>query len=264
MSLLQMSMRGAVVILAVIINPDITAEQTAKKDVFILWGIALFRLTVPFSVFSELSVYSLLRRNPGIAKVMDERAYDGQEVSGRQDDPGRMDASQAEDMPDAEGASDMEAASDRNTSDRPILDGTASGRSDLKWMTIWLAAHSMKRRIEIRQSGRISAPLTYGLIAPVILMPETMKWEEGRELSYVLEHEFVHIRRLDGATKFFLTVGLCIHWFNPLVWAMYMLANRDLELSCDETVVRRFGEDTRACYARTLIHMEEKKSALIP
>lgn len=121
----------------------------------------------------------------------------------------------------------------------------------------WLAAHSMKRRIEIRQSGRISAPLTYGLIAPVILMPETTKWEEGRELSYVLEHEFVHIRRLDGATKFFLTVGLCIHWFNPLVWAMYMLANRDLELSCDETVVRRFGEDTRACYARTLRALSE-------
>ena len=92
-------------------------------------------------------------------------------------------------------------------------------------------------------------------------MPETTKWEEGRELPYVLEHEFVHIRRLDGATKFVLIVGLCIHWFNPLVWAMYVLANRDLELSCDETVVRRFGEDSRACYTRTLIHMEEKKSA---
>lgn len=258
MSLLQMSMRGAVIILAVIIIRALLLDKLPKKTFLFLWGIALFRLTVPFSVSSELSVYSLLQRNPGIAKVMDERAYDGQEVSGRQDDPGRMDASQAEDMPD------MEAASDRNTSDRPILDGTASGRSDLKWMTIWLAAHSMKRRIEIRQSGRISAPLTYGLISPVILMPETTKWEEGRELSYVLEHEFVHIRRLDGATKFFLTVGLCIHWFNPLVWAMYMLANRDLELSCDETVVRRFGEDARACYARTLIHMEEKKSALIP
>ena len=310
MSLLQMSMRGSVIILAVIMIRALLLDKLPKKTFLFLWGIALFRLTVPFSVSSELSVYSLLQRNPGIAKVMDERVYDGQEVSGRQDDSGRMDASQAEDMPDAEGitesmpdaegTSDREAASDRNTSDRPILEGTALGRSDLKWMTIWLigflvcagyfilsylkwrrefrfstavtheeaarwlAAHSMKRRIEIRQSGRISAPLTYGLIVPVILMPETTKWEEGRELPYVLEHEFVHIRRLDGATKFVLIVGLCIHWFNPLVWAMYVLANRDLELSCDETVVRRFGEDSRACYTRTLIHMEEKKSALIP
>lgn len=283
MSLLQMSMRGSVIILAVIIIRALLLDKLPKKTFLFLWGIALFRLTVPFSVSSELSVYSLLQRNPGIAEVMDERAYDGQEVSGRQDDPDRMDVSP-----------------DRNTSNRPILEGTASGGSDLKWMTIWmtgfwvcagyfilsylkwrrefrfstavtheaadrwLAAHSMKRRIEIRQSGRISAPLTYGLIVPVILMPETTKWEEGTELSYVLEHEFVHIRRLDGAAKFVLTVGLCIHWFNPLVWAMYVLANRDLELSCDETVVRRFGEDARACYARTLIHMEEKKSALIP
>ena len=90
MSLLQMSMRGSVIILAVIMIRALLLDKLPKKTFLFLWGIALFRLTVPFSVSSELSVYSLLQRNPGIAKVMDERAYDGQEVSGRQDDPGRM------------------------------------------------------------------------------------------------------------------------------------------------------------------------------
>lgn len=57
---------------------------------------------------------------------------------------------------------------------------------------------------------------------------------------------------------------LCVHWFNPLVWAMYILANRDIELSCDEAVVRLFGENTKAAYARTLISMEETRSGLAP
>ena len=57
---------------------------------------------------------------------------------------------------------------------------------------------------------------------------------------------------------------LCVHWFNPLVWVMYVLANRDIELSCDEAVVRLFGENTKAAYARTLISMEETRSGLAP
>lgn len=294
MSLLQMSIRGSVIILAVIIVRALLLNKLPKKTFLVLWGIALFRLTVPFSVSSELSVCSLLQRSTNIVKVMEEGAYDGQKVSGLQDASGGTDAWEAKDVPETE------AAPDRNIFGRAALGGAASGRTDLKWLAVWLAgflacagyfilsylkwrrefrfstavtheeaarwlaAHSLKRRIEIRQSGRISAPLTYGLISPVILLPETTKWEESRELSYVLEHEFIHIRRLDGAVKIFLTFVVCIHWFNPLVWVMYVLANRDLELSCDETVVRRFGEDTRASYARTLINMEEKKSALMP
>jgi YD repeat-containing protein len=59
-------------------------------------------------------------------------------------------------------------------------------------------------------------------------------------------------------------VTLCVHWFNPLVWVMYVLANRDLELSCDESVIRLFGENTKSAYARTLISMEETRSGLRP
>ena len=65
-------------------------------------------------------------------------------------------------------------------------------------------------------------------------------------------------------TKLVLTAALCIHWFNPLVWFMYLLANRDMELSCDEAVVRRFGEENKSAYARMLIRMEKTKSGLTP
>lgn len=128
----------------------------------------------------------------------------------------------------------------------------------------WLSSHQLKREISIRQSSRFSVPLTYGVLRPVILMPTSTDWENTKALQYVFAHEYVHIRRFDSITKLVLITGLCVHWFNPLVWAMYVLANRDIELSCDEAVVRLFGENTKAAYARSLISMEETRSGLTP
>lgn len=91
-----------------------------------------------------------------------------------------------------------------------------------------------------------------------------MDWSDEKQLQYIFAHEYAHIRRFDAVTKLFLTAALCIHWFNPLVWAMYILSNRDIELSCDEAVVRSFGETIKSSYARILVSMEEKKSAFTP
>ena len=120
----------------------------------------------------------------------------------------------------------------------------------------WLQSHPLRRTIAIRQSGRISSPLTFGVLRPVILVPKKTDWTDETALRYVLEHEFVHIQRFDVLSKLLLIAAVCVHRFNPLVWVMYVLANRDLELSCDETVLRRFGGDVRAAYARVLIRME--------
>lgn len=128
----------------------------------------------------------------------------------------------------------------------------------------WYAAHPLKRRLSVRQSDMISSPLSYGVLRPVILVPKTADWSDTRSLSYVLEHEYIHIQHFDTLTKLLITAALCIHWFNPLVWVMYLLFNRDIELSCDETVLRRFGENTKSDYAMTLICMEETKSGLAP
>lgn len=127
----------------------------------------------------------------------------------------------------------------------------------------WQRMHRIRRRVSIRRSECVSTPLTYGMIKPVILLPKNVEWDDG-QLFYVLEHEFVHIRRFDMATKLILAAVLCIHWFNPLVWIMYSLFNRDLEISCDEEVIRHFGEEKKSGYARTLISMEEKKAGFIP
>lgn len=57
---------------------------------------------------------------------------------------------------------------------------------------------------------------------------------------------------------------VCVHWFNPFVWVLYFLFNRDIELACDENVVHRLGQESRSSYARILINMEAAKSGLAP
>lgn len=121
----------------------------------------------------------------------------------------------------------------------------------------WLAARRLRRNIQVRTSDRIAAPLTYGVARPVVLLPSGMEWTDKAALSCILEHEYQHIRRFDTPRKALLAAALCLHWFNPLVWVLYVLSNRDMELACDEAVTAQ-GVD-RAEYAQTLLSMEEQR-----
>lgn len=128
----------------------------------------------------------------------------------------------------------------------------------------WLKEQKLIRSIQIRQSDIIKAPLTYGVLKPVILLPKTTDWQDEINLQYVLTHELIHIRRFDVLIKWLLVIALCIHWFNPLVWTMYILANRDIELACDEATVKAFGEKAKPSYALALIKLEESKNVFFP
>jgi beta-lactamase regulating signal transducer with metallopeptidase domain len=135
-------------------------------------------------------------------------------------------------------------------------------RSDT--ITLWLDKHPLRRKIQIRQSDRIKTPLTYGVFHPVILLPKNFGWTDEIYLNIVLTHEYVHIRQWDTLKKLVLTAAVCVHWFNPFVWIMYLLANRDVELSCDEKTVHGLGENIKTVYAMTLIELEEQKNRFTP
>jgi beta-lactamase regulating signal transducer with metallopeptidase domain len=133
-------------------------------------------------------------------------------------------------------------------------------------ITTWMMNHTLRRHIQIRQSDRIQTPLTYGIIRPIILLPKGTEQLDELHLQFILTHEYVHIRRFDALTKLVFIAALCVHWFNPLVWIMVMLANRDLELSCDETVIRLSGGSTKlkSAYAMTLLDLETEKRSFSP
>ena len=267
MSLLQMSFSGGILILAIIVIRALAINVLSKKTFNALWGISVVRLMIPFSIPSAFSVYSLIGSHaPGnglqAIRVLPIGAS-GQEASMPSSITNAANAVSTWTIVWAAGVlvcavffslAYWKCWKEFQTSLPVGNDFTEN----------WLSVHQQGRRISIRQSGRFSAPLTYGVLHPVILMPISTKWENTDSLAYVLAHEYVHIRRFDSIRKLVLIVVLCVHWFNPLVWVMYILANRDIELSCDEAVVRFFGENTKAAYARALISMEETRSGLTP
>lgn len=128
----------------------------------------------------------------------------------------------------------------------------------------WLAAHPLHRRVCIRSCGLVRSPMTYGLLRPVILVPPDFDWDDRVKAGLMLEHELVHIRRFDVAFKTAPVVAVCLHWLNPLVWVAYVLANRDLELSCDELVLRRLNIRGRTAYATALIDATEARCGQLP
>jgi len=122
----------------------------------------------------------------------------------------------------------------------------------------------LKRKIQLRQSQKIVSLLTYGIVKPVILIPKAFDSDQLNQLEYAFAHEYIHVKRFDCLIKIIVAVVLCIHWFNPLVWVMYVLLNRDIELSCDEKVLELFGEKSISIYALTLIDFAEKQNKIIP
>ena len=273
MSLLQMSFLGTVIILLIVVLRAVLINRLPKKTFLILWWIALIRLLVPFSIKSVTSIYSLLQSiYSDINPVRTAQTTTFLPIHGN--------------MPEI--ANGLSEAMVQRTESISILSVIwLAGLFLCFWffavsyikcyrefrfslpvendiLEAWKEKHPLKRSLSIRQTETIAAPLSYGVIRPVILMPKNTEWKNIYQLRYVLEHEYVHIRRLDMLTKLIMIAAVCIHWFNPLVWVMYILFNRDLELSCDETVVRRFGMDIKSVYATALISMEEKKSGLTP
>ena len=123
----------------------------------------------------------------------------------------------------------------------------------------WLQSQKLLRCVRVRISDEIPSPLTYGLLRPVILLPKNLN---PSSVKYVLAHETSHIRHLDALWKPVLAAALCAHWFNPLAWGMYLLANRDIELACDEAALRRLGEPARRDYAHTLLDLAARQSGL--
>lgn len=272
MSLLQMSIAGAVMILAIVVIRALAVNRLPKKTFLALWGVVLLRLFIPFSLPSVVSIYSLMgwqRTSAGITENGTGGGFAGLFLG---NEATRIAQESASAMP--LGISIWKIIWIAGMLICALVFFTAYIRCfrefqmslpvDNDMSQSWLKEHKLRRTISIRQSDRISSPLTFGVLHPVILMPKKTDWGNEDELKYVLEHEFVHIKRFDILSKLALIAAVCLHWFNPFVWIMYVLANRDIELCCDETVVCRFGRETRASYARVLISMEETKSGFVP
>ncbi len=98
-------------------------------------------------------------------------------------------------------------------------------------------------QILVFTNDEIASPLVCGLFAPKIYLPTRMDFSNTELLRHILCHETMHIRRKDNWIKAVVLVTLCLHWFNPLVWIMSKYLASDLELACDEAVLRHYDKE---------------------
>ena len=285
MNLLELTLQGSVLIGAILLLRLLGRYRLPGWTFRILWGIALARLLIPVALPFPWNVYAGLERllSPEAAQPIPSESgalVQALPVPPASDLPGR-------DMPSAPQEPAWSGAAQTAPMEIPwpailwlagaVLLAVAFVVSYRRSVAVfrtalplthpainrWRQCYPVLRGVPIRRCDRIRSPLTYGLIRPVILLPKGVDCDQ-EEVGYILLHEGTHIKHGDAWWKLFLAAALCVHWFNPLVWCMYVWANRDLERYCDESVVRRCGLEARSEYALTLLKWEERRSGLLP
>lgn len=111
----------------------------------------------------------------------------------------------------------------------------------------------------VYQSEFVTSPFVFGLVNPKVYLPFSLS---GRELTYVIAHEQAHIQRKDHLWKLLGFCVLALYWYHPLLWVAYFLFCRDMELACDERVIKDLGREERADYSQTLLSCSTKQKGL--
>ncbi len=108
-------------------------------------------------------------------------------------------------------------------------------------------------------ADHIDSPFVLGLIKPKIYLPSNLTQTEQ---EFIISHEQTHIKRLDHITRILAFIALSMHWFNPLVWLAFMLSAKDMEISCDEAVIKKMNTKLRADYSEALLKFATTKKLI--
>ena len=265
----NMSLTASVVIVAVLLV-RLLLRRAPKVFSYALWAVVLFRLICPVSVTSAVSLMG------AVGAPVQERTQRTSAVEyvpadiARSSGPPTVTTLPQETLPAINSLAESTVPA-AVTAPEPTAALPLSGPmvvltgAWLAGMALLLAYSAvsmlrLRRRLvgavlladNIYLADHIPSPFVMGLFRPKIYLPSTLK---ETERGYILRHEQYHIRRRDYLVKFLAFLALCVHWFNPLVWVAFVLAGKDMEMSCDEAVVKELGEDIRADYSASLLSL---------
>ncbi len=258
-SVLNMSITASYVALTVIAT-RLLLKKAPKVFCYALWSVVLFRLVCPFSFSSTFSFLSLLHSTneyiPQNIGVMEQPtvnlSVDGANSVINNILPAAAPLASANPM-----GIIMDIAADIWLIIMVIL-LIYSVVSYLK--TKGMVKHAIPIKDNIYETNRISTPFVLGFIHPKIYIPSHITLSE---LPYILQHEQTHIKRLDYLIKPVAFLALILHWFNPLMWLCYSLMSKDMEMSCDESVMKHTDSDIRRNYSQSLLSCSTKQSGLL-
>lgn len=265
-TVLELSWQAGLIALAVMAVRLVLRKKASRRALCMLWALVALRLLLPVSLTVESPV-SLQAEEAPVS-----RAYHTMQEA-RTSVPEEAAPAPAESSGAAAAVVPPEPAAE-----------TVTLRTFARWLPwIWvigmgcMAAYMLLSfiwmRLTLRRAEHIrdnvyrctqwSTPFVLGIIAPCIYVPESVSEED---LPQVLAHERCHIRRWDHVVKPFSFLLLAVNWFNPVLWAAYVLLGRDMENACDEMALKNADAAQRAAYSRALVSCaaQPKMAAVCP
>ena len=259
---LNMSMTGSVVILLVMLS-RLILKRAPKIFSYALWSAVLFRLLCPVAFTAPVSVLNALK--PEVQEASESTSvvyFLPAEVSQNLD----FTFVPAENQSGTEGVKAGE-------SEHTHLDlitvisyvwiigtGTMILYSVIQYIRLrGKLVGAVVYRGNVYRADYIDTPFVMGIFSPKIYLPSVVPMNERK---YIIAHERHHIRRCDHIIKLLAYFALCVHWFNPLAWAAFIQAGKDMEMSCDEAVIRKMGSQIRADYSASLLRLATHKKII--
>lgn len=269
-NLINMSITGGVVILAVLVL-RMLLRKAPKIISYCLWSVVLFRLLCPVSFSLPVSLLKTAGSpavEEGIVHYIPEDILYSETPTENMQTP----ESGKETIDNA-----LPLASEKRSADVVEIGMMIWGGGVLLILTYAvgmlivllgkLRGANLVDREKLRAAGvgslipddiavyekrGLPTPFVLGVIRPKVYLPSGI---DDAELRYILLHEGIHIRRGDHIVKVVSFFTLCLHWFNPLVWAAFFLSGRDMEMACDEAVLHRLGNSVKKDYSASLLNL---------
>src|SRR5690554_824484 len=248
LSVLNMSLTASYVIIFVILA-RLLLKKAPKVISYALWGVVAFRLIIPFSFES---MFSLMPRNTNAVPIPHDIIY--------QKSPQINSGIEVVDSFVNKSLPAPTVGASVNPLQIYVEIGAYIWILGIMVLLIYsvVSALQLKRQLKssqliemnIYEAKNLKTPFVLGLIRPKIYLTVGLN---DTERSYILLHEQTHIHRKDHIIKVLAFLTLSIHWLNPLVWIAFILMSKDMELSCDERVLKEMNEDIKKPYANSLL-----------
>jgi len=257
-SVVNMSITASFAIIAIMLIRFLIRKQP-KIISYVLWSVVLFRLLCPWSLSSRVSVYNSLP--VAETTINGQIVYSIPEISD-EEPPVVQDITVNNEI--------TNNTSDYTNNDNLIVHYNITPDYTVIFSGIWFSGitflivkniislyevksilfFSKKEHDNIYTNDKINTAFVFGVINPGIYLPENLKDEQKK---YIIRHETVHIKRKDYIFKLIGFVAVCLHWFNPLVWLAFRLAEKDMEMACDEAVIKNMNIREKTDYSQTLL-----------
>ncbi len=288
LKILEMSYRASFVIL-IVLSIRLLLKKTPKIYSYVLWSVVLLRLVCPISIESGLSI---IPSNNVVANFSNqpniEEKYNFSTDTTSENNENKENKENKENVIiDEIEQNNVTTPNDNNYNSNNVEinnNTTYSNPSKFEQLFFWgssvwitgfiiLFGYGIISLIMFKGSllnvepyeeniffvDNISTAFVLGVFSPKIYIPKNLL---ESELEYIVLHEKKHIKRYDYFIKLVSYIAVCIHWFNPLVWLAYFKSIEDMEMSCDESVIKEMGSEIKKDYSNSLLTFTTKEYAV--